>query len=127
VRWLYTSPLERCQRTARIAARSSGARVVDEPQLIEWQPGEDDQAVRRRVWPVFEAVCQMGEAVGLVTHGGPIRVLLEALGMRPGVLAAHYRYDNNNPLPPGGVWRVSRDGAGDMWELRLDFMPEEAP
>jgi broad specificity phosphatase PhoE len=126
VRRLYTSPLERCQRTARIAARSSGAQVLEDGQLIEWQPGEDSVAVRGRIWPVFEAVCQQGETAGLVTHGGPIRVLLEALGMDPGELSAQHSYDNGNPLPPAGVWRVHRDGRQGEWELRLDFSPGDA-
>ncbi len=124
VRLLYTSPLERCLRTAHIAGQAAGTQVVENDQLIELQPGESDEAVRGRVWPVFEAACQQVEVVGLVTHGGPIRVLLEALGMDPGELAALLKYDSGNPLPPGGVWRVQRDGVEGEWELRLDFVPE---
>jgi len=126
VKRLYTSPLERCQTTARIAAEINGMpwRVAD--GLIEWQPNDDRTAVLARVWPVFEQALQEAEVegpVGLVTHGAPICVLLLALGMGEDTLLAQRRYDHSNPAPPGGAWLAERSRDRGHWALSLAFAP----
>ena len=125
VRRLFTSPLERCQVTAEIAAAAAQLAVQVEGGLIEWQPGEDKATVTARMWPVFEAALRAGEAdgpVGLVSHGGPIAMLLLRLGMDEATLAAQRCFDHGNPLPPAGAWEARRDGDG--WRLSLAFTPE---
>jgi broad specificity phosphatase PhoE len=123
VRMLYTSPLERCLRTAQIAAQCSAAVVIIHDGLVEWQPGEAEQTVQKRIYSVFQAACQEGEEIGLVTHGGPIAMLLLALGMDIETLQTNRKYDRNNPAPPAGVWHATRNGLDNLWDLRLSFFP----
>jgi broad specificity phosphatase PhoE len=131
VRRLYTSPLERCQETARIACQAAEACVEVDERLIEWQPEDTPESVRLRMLAIFKQVVgHIGEAngdgleTGLVTHGGPIAMLLEALGMEATVLASYRRFDSNNPLPPAAVWQVSQAGVEDQWSFELTFIPD---
>jgi broad specificity phosphatase PhoE len=126
---IYTSPLERCLRTAEIAAEVAGSPIVIDHSLTEWQPGENTETVARRIWPLFERVrlaCSVDGPSALVTHGGPVAALLERLGMQPELLKGHRKYDHNNPLPPAGVWQASLDGEEGLWELRMVFAPEDS-
>jgi len=131
VRRLYSSPLERCQETARIACQAADACIEVDERLIEWQPEDTPESVRSRMLAIFKQVVDWNDEVnsgrseiGLVTHGGPIAMLLESLGMEATVLASYRRFDSNNPLPPAAVWRVSQAGDGDSWSFELAFMPE---
>ena len=54
VGFLITSPLERCQHTAQIAATQSAVEVEIDPALQELQPGETEAAVLARVLPVVQ-------------------------------------------------------------------------
>ncbi len=123
---IIASPLERCIHTARVAAEIAGASLEIEPALGEWQPGEKSEDVRRRMLPVFEKACQNGEGnspAALVTHGGPIGALLEALGMDRATLLRDHTYDYGNPVPTAGVWRAEKDGIESPWKLSLAFTP----
>jgi broad specificity phosphatase PhoE len=122
---LYVSPLERCQHTARIVAQRTGSPLHIEERLIEWQPGEKPGDVRRRMLAFFDEINGDGDnshQVGFVTHGGPIAMLLIALGMGDGALKSWRRFDHANPLPPAGVWRATRESK-DAWGLELIFQP----
>ena len=126
VRLLYSSPLERCFHTATIAASCARARVEVHPGLGELQPGESHDRILSRIWAVFEFAIRTGrsaERVGLVTHGGTISVLLQALGMEADRLKHCSIFDHANPVPPAGVWRVEQSGTLQPWELRLAFIP----
>lgn len=127
VRHILTSPLERCQHTAQIAARITGADVQVVEDLREWQPQESKDVLRARLWPVLERIWQAqdgaGMPVALITHGGPIMVLLSALGIDDRSMERLRIYDHRNPVPPAGAWEVSRNG-GDEWQLHLAFTPE---
>lgn len=128
VRRMYASPFERCRRTAALSAEVAGASVVEHEALTEWRPGETEADVRKRLipfWETLEQVGQEGEILALVSHGGPIAVVLSHLGMDDKTLA-HYRklFDRNNPLPPAGVWQASRVAPEAAWDLRLVYMPE---
>ena len=131
VRQLYTSPLERCLRTAQIVAEALGVPALQEAGLREWVPGESETEVRARFRPVWERAGggetngHQPEPAALITHGGPIALLLADLGMDANTLA-HYRrtFDRNNPLPPAGVWRVARPAPGAPWQLTLAYLPE---
>ncbi len=123
---IIASPLERCIHTARVAAEIAGASLEIEPALGEWQPGEKSEDVRRRMLPVFEKACQNGEGnspAALVTHGGPIGALLEALGMDRAVLMRQHTYDYGNPVPTAGAWRAEQDSEKRPWKLNLAFVP----
>jgi broad specificity phosphatase PhoE len=124
---LFTSPLERCEETARLAGHACAAPVTDDDRLMEWQPDESHASVAKRLQSMLETSLIIAfdhrKAVGLVTHGGPVGVLLELLGMEPGVVAAQRRFDHKNPLPPAAVWKASREAEGEPWLLELAFIP----
>jgi broad specificity phosphatase PhoE len=125
---MLTSPFERAAHTARIAAGVLGAAVEHADGLAEWQPDEDVAAIRTRLWPVWErarGLSLQAGPVALVTHGGPISLLLEELGLAKDVLEQHRRrFDRNNPLPPAGAWKATLPAPGAAWDLHLAFVPE---
>jgi broad specificity phosphatase PhoE len=131
VQQLWTSPLERCLHTAEIVAGITGAAVAVNSELREWQPQESKDALRARTLPVVEqawqwAVRQNGAdgAIALVTHGGPIMTLLSALGIDDRTMETLRIYDHRNPVPPAGVWEVTRPALPQAWEMQLVFTPE---
>lgn len=126
---IYSSPLERCLQTARIAASAGGITWQVVSELAEWRPGETEDEIRIRFGPVLrEAAARAAEngPIVLVTHGGPIGVLLLELGMDLPTLLSHRIFDRRNPLPPAGAWKASRLQPGEPWNLELVFKPEEA-
>lgn len=126
VRQLFVSPLERCQRTAALAAPVAGAAVATDHRLAEIRPEEKAADVLARVWPLWLDAAQAPSPVALVTHGGPITLLLAELGLDPAVLAQHQAaFDRRNPLPPAGVWRAVRPAPAAAWALDLAFTPAE--
>lgn len=128
VRKVYASPLMRALHTAQIAAEVAGLPPVEVMDAAaEYRRDENDDAVFTRFNPFFLRV--WGEAaangpIAIVSHGGPVRVMLERLGGLPDALW-HYRrqFDHQNPLPPAGAWRVSNDGQPGAWHLDLQFTP----
>jgi broad specificity phosphatase PhoE len=126
VNLLLTSPLERSFRTAQIVGKMTNATVQIEPALIEWQPGEEEIHVQNRLSGVLETIIQKvdGDFVpGLVSHGGPIGVILSMLGMDATVLAKWRKFDHHNPLPPAGVWRIHREKSSQKWQFDMVFTP----
>ena len=110
---LYASPLERTRHTAEIAGEIAHAPVAEEPSIAEYRFGENDAGVLERMQAFVDRV--MAESaengpVALVSHGGPVRVLLEHFGLS-GDEMWHYRrqFDHQNPLPPAGAWAVIID------------------
>ena len=65
-----------------------------------------------------------GGAIALVTHGGPIMTLLSALGIDDRTMESLRIYDHRNPVPPAGVWELTRQSLGQSWAMRLVFTPE---
>jgi broad specificity phosphatase PhoE len=121
------SPLERCVRTAAIAAEVAGATVTLDTRLAEIRPEEKPADVLARVWPVWVQAgeaCLNGEPLVLVTHGGPIALLLTELGLAAKDMS-HYmaRFDRRNPVPPAGAWRALRPSPEGPWSLDLAFTP----
>jgi broad specificity phosphatase PhoE len=126
VKRLYASPLERTQRTASIAGEIMGVPVQTVNAIAEWQRGESTTLVLARMLPFWEELAAVGIASGpaaLVSHGGPIRLLLEKLTGDPAWISTFCRrFDHNNPLPPAGVWQASDNGRGG-WALDLVYVP----
>jgi broad specificity phosphatase PhoE len=124
---IYSSPLERTQRTARLAAEITGHGVITNEAIAEWRHGESEEDVLARMCPIIDAFLDESERVGplvLVTHGGPIRMLLQALAV-PSAEISFYRrqFDHDNPVPPAGVWRVTRVTSGEITIPELVFTP----
>lgn len=127
VRKVYASPLLRALRTAEIAAAVAGLSVEVVEAAAEYRRDENDEAVFTRFNPFFLRAwgeAASGGPIAIVSHGGPVRVMLERLGGLPDALW-HYRrqFDHQNPLPPAGAWRVSNNGAPGAWQLDMQFAP----
>lgn len=125
--WL-TSPLERCLQTAEIASRQAGSPTIQvTAELAEIRPGEPEEDIRQRLNAVLETALgtiHNGNAPLLFTHGGPVALLLETLGMDPKEVNSQRIFDRGNPLPPAGVWRAQRDNPDGPWQLELVFRPQ---
>jgi broad specificity phosphatase PhoE len=128
VKRLYASPLERTLRTAEIVAAIAETPFLREEALTEWGPGDNAATVRQRLWPFWESVHAQSLHLGplaLVTHGGPIGLLLDELGVPKDTLAYYKRvFDRSNPVPPAGIWKATRPASGEPWDVSLAFVPE---
>jgi broad specificity phosphatase PhoE len=126
---VYASPLLRALRTAEIAAEIAGVPVEVLDDVAEYRREENDAQVFARVNSVFlrawAEAAQYGP-VAVVSHGGPVRVMLENLGGVPDVLW-HYRkqFDHQNPLPPAAAWRVTSGAQPGTWQLDFQFSPRD--
>jgi broad specificity phosphatase PhoE len=125
---LYSSPLERCLRTAQAVSQAAGLPVNIEPGLTEVHPGEAEAGLRARVWPVWEKALNtsqlLAQPAALVTHGALVSLLLKDLGMDDATISIYRRqFDHSNPLPPAGVWKATRPPGAQRWRLELVFMP----
>jgi probable phosphoglycerate mutase len=129
VQLVYASPLLRALRTAQIAAEVAGIPVEVIDGAAEYRREENDAQVFARFNPIFlrawAEAAQYGP-VAIVSHGGPVRVMLENLGGLPDMLW-HYRkqFDHQNPLPPAAAWRVTGDAQPGAWNLELQFTPNQ--
>lgn len=124
---LYHSPFERARQTARISAERAGIPVQEAAEIAELRIDEADQACAARMLPFWERVvdesCRSGP-IGVVSHGGPVRILLQHLGLTPEEVESYnQRFDGKNPLPPAGVWLAEQDTAG-AWRVELVFVPD---
>ena len=101
---LYASPLERTLHTAQIAAQIAGIDFSVDERLKELQPGDTPKSVWDRVASMVEqAIAEASLApVGLVSHGGPVGVILEQLGIDQAILKSRV-FDHGNYIPPTGV------------------------
>ncbi len=125
---LYTSPFERAAKTARIVAALNGIPAVEEPGLAEWRAVDEPEShVRLRMMSVFQqAARESAESgpTGLVSHGGPIALLLQELGMAREELSKYRTmFDTTNPLPTAGAWLVERNPGEERWKFEFVFRP----
>lgn len=125
---LYYSPFERAAQTAGVVAAAHGIPCIEEEGLAEWpMDAEPELHVRQRMSSVFERIAKESAGVGpigLVSHGGPIALLLLELGMDSDELAPYRKmFDTTNPLPPAGAWMVEQY-PGETWlNFHLAFTP----
>lgn len=125
---LYYSPFERSASTAKIVAAINDIPCIEEKGLSEWRGVDESEAqVRERMLHIFEGAAKESEDVGpigLVSHGGPIELLLLALGMDKEDLAPYRKkFDTTNPLPPAGAWKVEQLPDHNGWKFELAFTP----
>jgi broad specificity phosphatase PhoE len=125
---VYASPLERTLRTAALASHALRAIPEQDDHLAEWRHGEGDDNVLARFRPRLDHALDESSRTGpvaLVTHGGPIRLLLTEFGLDHAEVT-HFRrqFDHDNPVPPAGVWRISRDHAGRFLKPELVHTPQ---
>src|SRR5690606_27348490 len=125
-RILY-SPLERTTRTAQLAAAQVGLTPQVDEAIAEWQRGEPENDVLDRFLPRIQAALDASREEGLfalVTHGGPIRLLLAEFGLDKAELDYYRRlFDRDNPVPPAGVWRIERSANGRIRKPELVYTP----
>ena len=125
---LYYSPFERSAKTAQIISARSGIPSIEEKRLSEWR-GVDEKGdkVRERMTLVFDDIAKESAVIGpigFVSHGGPIALLLQALGIEKDRLSAfRKKFDGGNPLPPAGVWAAEWNEENKVWDLNLLFIP----
>lgn len=127
---IYFSPLERTKRTAQIAAEVAGLSPKEELAIREWQQGESAATVLQRVRSFWEKAVhdsmQQGP-IAIVTHGGPVAVMLEDLKMSADEINFYKKqFDRGNPVPPAGVWLTTRTNHDVTWQLDLVFTPQPA-
>ena len=125
---LYYSPFERAAATAKIVAAHNGTPAVEETGLAEWRMiDEPESQVRKRMLSAFQRAAQESTEIGpigLVSHGGPIALLLQDLGIDRKELAKYRsQFDTTNPLPPAGAWKVEQDLGDEHWKFELSFRP----
>lgn len=125
---LYYSPFERTAKTALIVSAANDIPCVEENKLAEWRGEHETEIhVKARMKSTFDNAfreCAEIGPIGLVSHGGPIDVLLQELGINKDELAIYKtKFDTTNPLPPAGAWEVERNENNHSWNLNLKFIP----
>lgn len=117
VEQLLASPFDRTRATAEAISQALGLPVAFAEALREGAPGEKMDQIRARM---AELLTQLDDSplrcVALVSHGAPIRALLEhtsngRLDLKPHV------YDYGNCSPTAGVWHGRRGDGCWLWEL----------
>lgn len=126
---LYCSPFERAVRTAAIVSGINEIPCVEERDLSEWREVDEPEAhVHERMVSIFERVVKESAKIGpigLVSHGGPLALLLLELGINRDELASYRRkFDTTNPLPPAGVWKIEQLSGDGHWDFQLAFIPK---
>ena len=125
---LYHSPFERSSRTAHIVSTRNGVPGIEDKRLTEWRSeDEKGEKVSERMSLAFESISRESSVIGpigLVSHGGPIALLLLTLGMeKDKLLEFRKKFDGSNPLPPAGAWAVEWNEDSKIWKLDLIFTP----
>jgi 2,3-bisphosphoglycerate-dependent phosphoglycerate mutase len=96
--------------------------LVIEPALAEHRSDETFEDVKARIREMLARLdSQPQEIVALVTHGSPIKALLQILSLETLDLA-RYSFPNGNHAPTAGIWHAQRDLFG-VWQLTLAFKP----
>jgi probable phosphoglycerate mutase len=128
VQKVYASPLERAKRTAQLAALPLNLAVEEVTALAEWRRGESEAELLARMLPFWEGAHAESYQVGpiaLVSHGGPIRLLLQQLNMAQAEIDFYRKqFDRDNPVPPAGAWRIAREHGNAPWQTQLAFTPQ---
>jgi 2,3-bisphosphoglycerate-dependent phosphoglycerate mutase len=118
---LYASPLDRTQETAKAIAEKTGLHVITEEGIAEHRSDETFDKVKARVRDFLARVeSEPVEVAGFVTHGSPVKALLQILSDEKIVLS-NFLFDAGNHSPTAGIWRAER--RDNQWTLELVFTP----
>lgn len=124
-RILY-SPLDRTTQTAQILADRLGLEPIAEDAIREMRKDETADGVRERMKVFWEQeMARPEEAIAIVSHGGPLRYLIEWLTDGREKFNG-YRFAGGNVIPTAGVWQV-RPAFFGMWEALFVFQPNIMP
>jgi broad specificity phosphatase PhoE len=117
VEGVFASAFDRTRATAEAIAARLGLPLTVAEALREGAPGEKIEQIRARM---AELLAQLDDSpirsAALVTHGAPIRALLQHTTSDRIDLHAH-AYDNGNCTPTAGVWYGRRGDSCWKWEL----------
>ena len=121
---LFSSPFQRCQQTAELVARRTGAPITVLLTLSEMPPDEPNSSVSERMLTSLAIVIQeASRPIAVFSHADPISILLENMGADVDLLAAlRIRY-RPHVIPPAGVWLAVLTDA--HWQLRQVFDPKQ--
>lgn len=123
---IFSSEMARAKETADILGQRLSLPVEIEPGLIEIPAGETREALAQRMASLWQRRVLDDAAtqpIALVSHGGPIEALLRTVAHPPLDLQPYkQRFDRQNPLPPAGVWELTRQ-PDDTWQATLVFFP----
>jgi len=117
VEQLLSSPFTRTRTTAEAIALELELPITTAEALREGAPGEKLDQIRARM---AELLAQLDDGplrcAALVSHGAPIRALLEyttgdRIDLKP------HSYDYGNCAPTAGVWHGRRGDNCWVWEL----------
>lgn len=122
---LYTSPMLRARQTAEIVSAILGIPILETPDIIESRRGETLESIHSRMRRFFESVWADGPGpVAAVSHGLPIEVLLQGLGVSAVEMAPlRERFDHRNVIPCAGVWTIDLSSP-QAPHCALAFTPE---
>ncbi|MFN8498069.1 MAG: histidine phosphatase family protein [Anaerolineae bacterium] len=116
------SPLDRTSETAGALAERLGLTPAVDADLAEHRRGEPVETVRARVRALWEREVASGPSViALVSHGSPLKELLEWVS-EGRVDLTRFKFSGGNVIPTGGVWQV-RGEPGRPWEALFIFQP----
>lgn len=116
------SPLDRTMMTAAALAERLGLTPQVDDALAEHRRDETPDTVRARLRAFWQREMARPEAViAFVSHGGPLRLLIEWLTDGREQFAG-FKYPGGNVIPTAGVWQV-RDAVGGAWEALFVFQP----
>ncbi len=119
---LYVSPLDRTQQTADAIASATGLSPETRDELAEHRNGEAFDHVKMRMRAQLTLAENSGlHTIGFVTHGSPIKALLQILSGEK-IDLGPYNFPGNNPAPTAGIWCATWTAAG--WDLALAFEPQ---
>ena len=120
---LYASPLDRTQQTAAAIAATTALQPVTLDALAEHRNDESFEAVKGRMRELLRLIEASGHAtIGFVSHGSPIKALLQILS-NDKIDLGPYNF-LGNPAPTAGIWCATRTANG--WDLALVFEPQRA-
>ncbi|MSP13666.1 MAG: histidine phosphatase family protein [Chloroflexi bacterium] len=122
---LFASPLQRALSTAQTISERLGLLISVTEDLREAQNGEPREAIRERIRHFWESQVMDSAArvIVCVSHGLPSEILFE-IGTDKPLLPSLRKFDYNNIICTGGIWRLNQQPDGS-WEGKLVHIPVE--